>query len=85
MNDTDGAGQPEANGNADTESHAQSTEEEMPETVPHAQAPQETPNLLDQPRWVVNPNIALCDPASMTCCWLVDVLHSRMLPRSLCM
>lgn len=52
MDDTDGAPQPEANGNADMdEEESHSNEEEgVPSTVPHATAPQETPNLLDQPR-----------------------------------
>lgn len=40
----------EANGNSDAEAHEDGAEEETPETVPHAQAPAETPNLLDQPR-----------------------------------
>lgn len=45
-----GDAQPEANGNSDSEAHEDSAQDEMPETVPHAQAPAETPNLLDQPR-----------------------------------
>lgn len=57
MDDTDGAPQPEANGDADTdEEESNSNEEEgMPSTVPHATAPQETPNLLDQPRYTCIP------------------------------
>lgn len=50
MEDTDESAQPEANGNADMDAEQHSTEEDMPETTPHAHAPQETPNLLDQPR-----------------------------------
>ncbi len=55
MDDANGDAQPEANGNTEMESepHAHSIEEDMPDTHPHAQAPQETPNLLDQPRWVM--------------------------------
>ena len=57
MDDANGDAQPEANGNTEmeskTEPHAHSTEEDMPDTHPHAQAPQETPNLLDQPRLVM--------------------------------
>ena len=45
-----GDAEPEANGNSDAEAHADDTEEEMPETAHHAEAPAETPNLLDQPR-----------------------------------
>ncbi len=52
MDDTNGDAQPESNGNAESEPHTHSTEEDIPETLPHAQAPQETPNLLDQPRLV---------------------------------
>ena len=54
MDDADGAPQPEANGNAnmdEEESHS-NEEEGIPSTVPHATAPQETPNLLDQPRYM---------------------------------
>lgn len=52
MDDTNGDARPEANGNTgqEAEPHTQSPEEDMPETHPHAEAPQETPNLLDQPR-----------------------------------
>ena len=55
MDDTNGDAQPEANGNTDmqAEPHAHSTEEDIPDTHPHAEAPQETPNLLDQPRSVL--------------------------------
>ena len=55
MDDANGDAQPEANGNTEMEfePHAHSTEEDMPDTHPHAQAPQETPNLLDQPRLVM--------------------------------
>lgn len=42
-----GDAQPEANGNSDPEDDMH---DDTPETVPHAQAPAETPNLLDQPR-----------------------------------
>lgn len=52
VDDTDGTPQPEANGNADMdEEESHSNEEGIPSTVPHATAPQETPNLLDQPRY----------------------------------
>lgn len=51
MDDTDGEPQPEANGNADIdEEESHSNEEEG--AVLHATAPQETPNLLDQPRYI---------------------------------
>lgn len=52
VDDTDGTPQPEANGNTDMdEEESHSNEEGTPSTVPHAPAPQETPNLLDQPRY----------------------------------
>ncbi|KAL3136098.1 hypothetical protein ABBQ32_007120 [Trebouxia sp. C0010 RCD-2024] len=52
MDDTEGAPQPEANGNADIDEEEQHSNEDegIPSTVPHAEAPQESPNLLDQPR-----------------------------------
>ena len=48
MDDSNGDLEPEANGNADV--GPESREGDKPSTLPHAQAPQETPNLLDQPR-----------------------------------
>ena len=51
--EANGDAEPEANGNLEGGSHTQEdshTQEEPAEPLPHAQAPQETPNLLDQPR-----------------------------------
>ena len=55
MDDTEGAPQPEANGNAEMhEEEEQHNEDEgIPSSVPHADAPQESPDLLDQPRYLI--------------------------------
>lgn len=67
MDDTEGAPQPEANGNADIDEEEQHSNEDegIPSTVPHAEAPQESPNLLDQPRYIVVTPVIAALPADV--------------------